>query len=108
MLVFVQYHVISIMQLFSSPSCTGNYWNLFKFLFFILQFTCDIPDFANVKKNLESRNIDITRAQLEYIPNSKVELEGTMLEYVQAMYEKLEDNCGVIRIYDNITEKPSS
>jgi transcriptional/translational regulatory protein YebC/TACO1 len=57
--------------------------------------------FEPVTKALENAKIDMLSAELTYIPENTVKLDGEDAQKLQKMIEKLEDNEDVQDVYHN-------
>jgi len=67
-----------------------------------LHVTCNIEDFGNLQKKLESMSIDPESAELQRIPNTSISLNDEDLGKVFKLIEVLEDDDDVQKVYHNI------
>jgi YebC/PmpR family DNA-binding regulatory protein len=68
----------------------------------VILVTADYTDFGNLSKAFEDLNIEITKATLERIANTPIELSENDLADVQRIIDKLEDDEDVQKVYTNI------
>ncbi len=68
----------------------------------VILVTADYTDFGNLSKAFEDLNIEITKATLERIANTPIELGEKDLNDVQKIIDKLEDDDDVQKVYTNI------
>ncbi|KDR09380.1 hypothetical protein L798_00947 [Zootermopsis nevadensis] len=68
----------------------------------VLQFVCEPLVLNKVKGKLEKLQYKIKTADCEFIPKRQVTLSDADLEVVKKLYDKLEDDPDVVRLYDNI------
>jgi YebC/PmpR family DNA-binding regulatory protein len=59
-------------------------------------------DFGAMQKALEERNLPVTTAELQRIPNTRVELNDEQAEEIEELIEKLEDDDDVQAVYHNM------
>lgn len=59
-------------------------------------------DFGNMQKALEERNITVTKASLERIPNSFTELNEEQMDEILELVEKIEEDDDVQAVYHNL------
>ena len=59
-------------------------------------------DFGAMQKALEERNLPVTSAELQRIPNTRVELNDEQAEEIEALIEKLEEDDDVQAVYHNM------
>ena len=70
-----------------------------------LHVTCNIEDFGNLQRMLDSRSIEPESAELQRIPNTSVSLNDEDLAKVFKLIETLEDDDDVQKVYHNIEIK---
>ena len=70
--------------------------------FIPFQFICDIKALHKVKKQLESENITVSDARMEYIPHMFTTLKPEGLEQAGELIDKFEEIEDVIKVYSNI------
>ncbi|MEA3522646.1 MAG: YebC/PmpR family DNA-binding transcriptional regulator [Campylobacterota bacterium] len=68
----------------------------------VVLVTGDYTDFGNLSKAFEDLNIEITKATLERIANTPIELAEKDANDVQKIIDKLEDDEDVQKVYTNI------
>lgn len=66
------------------------------------QFICEPKSLQNVQKKIEESKYKITSSEVEYIPNLVIDLSDRDLENLSNVYDKLEAQEEIIKIYDNI------
>lgn len=59
-------------------------------------------DFGAMQKALEERNLPLTSAELQRIPNTRVELTDEQAEEIEELIEKLEEDDDVQAVYHNM------
>ena len=59
-------------------------------------------DFGAMQKALEEMSIEVSNAELQYIPNSYVELTSEQAEEILNLVEKLEGDDDVQNVYHNL------
>jgi YebC/PmpR family DNA-binding regulatory protein len=62
----------------------------------------DYTDFGSLSKAFEDKGIEITKANLQRIPNSPVEFSEEQLEDIEKMLDRIEDDEDVQAVYTNI------
>jgi YebC/PmpR family DNA-binding regulatory protein len=62
----------------------------------------DYTDFGILSKAFEDKGIEITKANLQRIPNSPVEFSEEQLEDIEKMLDRIEDDEDVQAVYTNI------
>ena len=62
----------------------------------------DYTDFGTLSKAFDDKGIEITKANLQRIPNSPVEFSEEQLEEIEKMIDKIEDDEDVQAVYTNI------
>ena len=68
----------------------------------IIRVYGEFTSFGELSKALEERNIEVKSANVEYIPNTTIELSDEQLEEIEALIEKLEEDDDVNKIYTNL------
>ena len=58
--------------------------------------------FGELTKALEERGIEITKAEIQRIANTPIELNDKQLAEVESLIDKLEDDEDVQTVYTNI------
>ncbi len=58
--------------------------------------------FGDLNKALEERGIEVKKAQLQYIPNTPLELSDEQMDEVSTLIDKLEDDDDVQTVYTNL------
>ena len=61
-----------------------------------------VSSFSEVRKYLESKNLNFFSAQIEMLPQNKITLEGDELAKFQRMVDALEDLDDVQNVYHNV------
>jgi transcriptional/translational regulatory protein YebC/TACO1 len=59
-------------------------------------------DFGSLQKALEERNITVTKAGLERIPNSYAELTEAQMDEILELVERIEEDDDVQAVYHNL------
>lgn len=67
--------------------------------------TCNIEDFGNLQRVLDSKSIEPESAELQRIPNTAVSLNDEELGKVFKLIEALEDDDDVQKVYHNVEIK---
>ncbi|XP_014235307.1 translational activator of cytochrome c oxidase 1-like [Trichogramma pretiosum] len=67
-----------------------------------LEFTCDAMELMKVRNKLEGLNYKVIQADVDYIPETYVELNDNEMEAVSKLYERLNNLEEVIKVYNNI------
>ncbi len=62
----------------------------------------DYADFGNMNAKLEEMEVEMTKATLEYIPNTPVSVTDEQMEDIRKITDKLEDDEDVQAVYTNI------
>ena len=62
----------------------------------------DYSDFGNLNHAIEALGLEITKATLEYVPNTPVSLSDAQREELSKITEKLEDDEDVQAVYTNL------
>src|SRR6185312_7908279 len=62
----------------------------------------EFSDFARMQKALEEKNIAVTSAEMERIPNTTTELTEEQAEPIMELIEKLEEDDDVQSVFHNI------
>ena len=68
----------------------------------IVRIYGEFTSFGELSKALEERGIEPTKATLEYVANTPIELNDEQMEAVDILIEKLEDDEDVQAVYTNI------
>ena len=68
----------------------------------IIRIFGEFASFGELSKALEEKNIEVTKAQLQRIPNTPIELNDTQMEEIEVIIDKLEDDEDVQTVYTNI------
>ena len=68
----------------------------------IIRVYGEFTSFGELSKALEERNIEVKSANVEYIPNTTIELSDEQLEEIETLIEKLEEDDDVNKIYTNL------
>jgi len=68
----------------------------------IVRIYGEFTSFGELSKALEERGIEVSKAQLQYIPNTPVELTEEQMDEVSVLTEKLEDDDDVQVVYTNL------
>jgi transcriptional/translational regulatory protein YebC/TACO1 len=68
----------------------------------VLQFVCAPQVLNQVRGKLEKLQYNIKAADFEFIPKTQITLSDADLEAVRKLYDKLENDPDVVRLYDNI------
>jgi len=68
----------------------------------IIRIVGEFESFGELSKALEDRNIEVSKAQIEYIANTPIDLSEEQLEEIDILIEKLEDDEDVQAVYTNI------
>ncbi|MDZ4823695.1 MAG: YebC/PmpR family DNA-binding transcriptional regulator [Flavobacteriales bacterium] len=63
---------------------------------------CAFADFGKLQKALEERNINVTKASLERIPNSFAEITEEQVDEILELVEKIEEDDDVQAVYHNL------
>jgi YebC/PmpR family DNA-binding regulatory protein len=68
----------------------------------LITITADYTSFGTLSKACEELGLQISKATLQRIPNTTVELDENQLEDVEKLIDKLEDDDDVQAVYTNI------
>jgi len=68
----------------------------------IVRIFGEFESFGQLSKALEDRGIEVTKAQVQYIANTPIDLSEEQLEEIDVLIEKLEDDEDVQAVYTNI------
>jgi len=68
----------------------------------IIRIYGEFTSFGELSKALEDRNIEVKSANVEYIPNTTIELSDEQIDEIEALIEKLEEDDDVNKIYTNL------
>ncbi len=62
----------------------------------------DYADFGNMNSKLEELEVEMTKATLEYMPNTPISLSDEQMEDVRIILDKLDEDDDVQAVYTNI------
>ncbi len=62
----------------------------------------DYADFGNMNSKLEELKVEMTKATLEYMPNTPISLSDEQMEDVRIILDKLDEDDDVQAVYTNI------
>jgi len=68
----------------------------------IIRVYGEFTSFGELSHALEERNIKIKSANIEYIPNTTIELEEEYLEEIENLIDKLEEDDDVQKVFTNL------
>jgi len=68
----------------------------------IIRVYGEFTSFGELSSALEERNIEVKSANIEYIPNTTIELEEEHLEEIENIIDKLEDDDDVQKVFTNL------
>ncbi len=68
----------------------------------IIRIYGEFTSFGDLSKALEKRGIEVTKANLEYIANTPIELSDEDSEEIVTLIDKLEEDDDVQKVYTNI------
>ncbi|XP_041819040.1 translational activator of cytochrome c oxidase 1 [Chelmon rostratus] len=68
----------------------------------LLQFFCDTTEVRKVRASLEELGLQITSAELEFVPRTRLSLNQDQLDAASSLIETLSDCPDVVRVWDNI------
>jgi len=68
----------------------------------IVRIYGDFTSFGELSHALEEKGIEVTKATLEYIPNTPIEITEEQMNEVEILIEKLEDDDDVQVVYTNL------
>jgi len=68
----------------------------------IIRVYGEFTSFGELSKALEERGIEVSKAQLQYIPNTPIELSEEQMDEVGALTDKLEEDDDVQVVYTNL------
>ena len=57
----------------------------------------------SVKKQIESNDLEVTSAEVEFFPLNWVTLEGIELQVAEKIYKSLNEHEEVVKVFDNVT-----
>ena len=57
----------------------------------------------SVKKQIESNDLEVTSAEVEFFPLNWVTLEGIELQVAEKIYKSLSEHEEVVKVFDNVT-----
>lgn len=67
-----------------------------------MSVSCAMEDFGAIQRKLDELGIEAENAELQRIPNTRVELDDEAFDQVYKLIEALEDNDDVQKVYHNI------
>ncbi len=68
----------------------------------IVRIYGEYSSFGELNKALEERGIEVKKAQLQYIPNTPLELNDEQMDEVTVLIDKLEEDDDVQTVYTNL------
>ena len=68
----------------------------------IIRVYGEFKSFGELSKALEEREIEVKSANIEYIPNTTIELADEEMEEIESLIEKLEEDDDVNKVYTNL------
>jgi transcriptional/translational regulatory protein YebC/TACO1 len=68
----------------------------------IIRVYGEFTSFGELSKALEERGIEVSKAQLQYIPNTPIELNEEQMDEVSILTDKLEEDDDVQEVYTNL------
>ncbi len=68
----------------------------------IIRIYGEYSAFGDLSKALEERGIEVKKAQLQYIPNTPLELSEEQMDEVSTLIDKLEEDDDVQTVYTNL------
>ena len=68
----------------------------------IVRIYGEYTSFGELNKALEERGIEVKKAQLQYIPNTPLELNDEQMDEVTVLIDKLEEDDDVQTVYTNL------
>ncbi|WP_456430459.1 YebC/PmpR family DNA-binding transcriptional regulator [Nitratifractor sp.] len=68
----------------------------------IVRIYGEYTSFGELNKALEERGIEVKKAQLQYIPNTPLELNEEQMDEVTVLIDKLEEDDDVQTVYTNL------
>ena len=63
----------------------------------------DYTSFGSINKGLSTINLNVTKSELQRIPNSPINFNEEQLEPIEKMLDKIEDDEDVQYVYTNIS-----
>ena len=69
----------------------------------IIRVYGEFTSFGELSKALEERNIEVKSANVEYIPNTTIELPEEQLDEIDNLVEKLEEDDDVQKVFTNLS-----
>ena len=61
-----------------------------------------MTDFANLTKGVEELGLEVTKANLQRLPTSPVELTEEQMDEIEVLLDKIEDDEDVQAVFTNI------
>ncbi len=68
----------------------------------IIRIYGEFTSFGDLSKALEDRDISVTKAEIQYIANTPIDLTDEQMEEIDILIDKLEDDEDVQAVYTNI------
>ncbi len=68
----------------------------------MIEITCDVAALSSVRDAVVTKGLNLVSAEIEWLPQNTVTLEGDNLVRFQRMLETLEDNDDVQEVYHNV------
>ena len=68
----------------------------------MVEMTCDVSALGSVRDAVVARGLNLVSAEMEWIPQNMITLDGDNLARFQKMLETLEDNDDVQEVYHNV------
>ncbi len=65
------------------------------------EITCQPEDFENLKRSLQENGVEWDVAEITYVPNSTVKVEGKEAQHLLTLIEELEEQDDVQNVYSN-------
>ena len=68
----------------------------------MLEMTCDVTALASVRDAVVSKGLNLVSAEMNWLPQTMITLEGDNLAKFQRMLDVLEDNDDVQNVFHNV------
>ena len=68
----------------------------------MVEMTCDVSALGAVRDAVVNRGLNLVSAEMQWLPQNMVTLEGDNLVRFQKMLETLEDNDDVQEVFHNV------
>jgi transcriptional/translational regulatory protein YebC/TACO1 len=68
----------------------------------VLAIRCAFADFGNMQKALEEKNFTVLSSELEWVPNTLVELNEEQAQDLLKLVDKLEQDEDVQKVFHNL------